>query len=350
MLDHRLQQLERQVQAQPDDLGTIQALARMSERVGWRFEDLSLDDIRQLITTPQLGSRWVLPASFTIFRRLDPRVVPSLIELLDLPDPDIQWSTLNALSLLGPKACAATPKVLDLLESPDELLWRHARWCLVRLNRHQPEALLPQLANQARRERLITALGHFGSYGGQGLIEALQGLSDSSSGAALIDQALMRLRGPKEWPVQLTAGHHWLAVDRQQSDSEFLWLDIWNREVSTTMAFCQRMNQPLVWPDLETQSHWHWNQMDEVCPYAVIVPGSKLTITAYDWQSLGLKYLGCESTNARPLNHDQVFFEGHRFAVQYQDSESFGDYYCRLERIPEESDWVYKFTLNEWPY
>ena len=96
--------------------------------VVFRPEGEPARSVRPLIpvTEPYIQVWTVKETASDALGRIGEEAVPSLVEALNHPDPDVREQAARALSLIGPKAVGAVPELIKLLDDESEPVRRQA--------------------------------------------------------------------------------------------------------------------------------------------------------------------------------------------------------------------------------
>jgi HEAT repeat protein len=176
-----LQTLRPNMRLQPRHLTKLTALLadkdpRLQEAAALALARLGTSAAKAIPSlTKQLGNpkAYVRTAVILAFRQLGQTGVPALAKALHHKDKTTKQNAATALSMLGPKAHAATIYLVDTMLDTDWRIRREAAWALYRMGPairgHIPQTMLPILLNGLHdklwkiRFCLVHILGQLGS-------------------------------------------------------------------------------------------------------------------------------------------------------------------------------------------
>jgi hypothetical protein len=136
-----------------NELAKMLATSRGQRVVAFRPEDEPPRSVRPLIpvTEPYIQVWTVKETASDALGRIGEAAVPSLIEALNHPDPEVREQAARALSLIGPKSVAAVPELIKLLDDESEPVRRQAARALGQVG-PAAKAAIPALIRQLERK------------------------------------------------------------------------------------------------------------------------------------------------------------------------------------------------------
>lgn len=131
-MDSQIADLERRIEAEPDNFSLLQQYARILERLGTRFHGLRIEE-----WVEQAGAKrnnWEREKARKVLTSIGIKTLPALISALERSNSKtFDVNILDVFVSLGPRIAVATEALLDLMEKKQPLLVKNSILAALRI-------------------------------------------------------------------------------------------------------------------------------------------------------------------------------------------------------------------------